>query len=289
MTSENPENPIGSEKSEPNAERKSAEQTDNPKPQVTPRAAQPQATPPKDHCEITCKTKRDWVDIATLCLEAFGLFVLVVYAIATIAIWCANEKAANAAKDAAVAAKSSADTAKKSLHTTQRAYIDIKTPDLNVIKDAQGKLFGIGVRFEWENSGFTRAPYMLEHISIAKLPYALPKKFGFKDGCEPDEDCSNRQGVLPAHQSAGPFLKPITASELDLMIAKKLHVYCYGWNAYRDVFYPDTKTHLTEFCTEFGFTNPVQYADGHPVVLAIPCKVHNCADEDCADYQEKTK
>ena len=282
-------NPADKYEGTPSHQREPDKESENPEQPISPTSTRSKPQPPHAHYQITCNAEKDWWDKAKRYVELAGVIFLALYTGVTGLMYCVNKKSAEAAQDAAVAAKSSADTAKTALHTTQRAYIDVTTPDLNVIKDPQGKLFGIGVRVEWENSGFTRAPYMVSHINIAKLPYALPKKFTFPDRCEPNEDCTNVQSVVAPHQSVGGFLDPITASELDSMVAKKLHVYCYGWSAYRDIFYPNTETHLTEFCTELGFTNPVQYTDGHPVVVASNCKVPNCADEDCGDYRRRTQ
>lgn len=267
-----------------NSRGESENKTDCPKQEVSSAVTKSELPPTQREGSKPRKKQRDWYDYTTGVLEIIGLVVLCIYASYTIKIYCATKKAADAATDAA-------NTAKESLHTTQRAYIDIKTPELNVINDPQGKFFAIGVRFEWENSGLTRAPYMVEHLNIGKLPYILPKKYSFPDRCGPNKKCisDSVQGVLPSRRSAGDSLSPITASELQLMVANKLHVYCWGWNAYRDVFYPVTKTHLTEFCTELGFTNPIQYQDGHPMILAWNCKIHNCADEDCEDYRDKTE
>ena len=63
------------------------------------------------------------MDKMTLVFEGAGLFVLTVYAIFTIFIWCANKKAADAAETAAKAAQQSAITTKEQVHAGQRAYL----------------------------------------------------------------------------------------------------------------------------------------------------------------------
>src|SRR5258707_13296053 len=71
---------------------------DNPTQQVL--ATDPKSELPISHCKY-CKPgkkNRDWFDYGTGALEIIGLVVLCVYAAYTIKIYCANQKAANAAQ-----------------------------------------------------------------------------------------------------------------------------------------------------------------------------------------------
>jgi hypothetical protein len=104
MSLENPETPVSPKQAAPNAQREADEHTSDPNPPVTPTAKKPELNPPAHKYEVTCNKQRDWIDKASFGLEAFGLFVLVIYAVATIAIWCANKKAADAAYNASVTA-----------------------------------------------------------------------------------------------------------------------------------------------------------------------------------------
>jgi hypothetical protein len=61
----------------------------------------------------------------------------------------------------------------------------------------------------------------------------------------------------------------------------------WGWMTYKDIF-PNTKTHVTEFCWRVTEIKYQIAADGKPVgkphFSAGQCAQHNCIDEFCADY-----
>ena len=69
-------------------------------------------------------------------------------------------------------------------------------------------------------------------------------------------------------------------------------MFVWGWITYDDIF-KNTPRHLSEFCDEI--TN----IKGTPEDITDPaanitwelslCREHNCSDERCADYREKTK
>jgi hypothetical protein len=90
-----------------------SQKTENPAPPIV---SVPAEQPCPKHPEITCNTKRDWIDKTTLGLEGFGLFVLIVYTIFAGLMWCANKRAADAAESAA-------RTAALALNISQRAYV----------------------------------------------------------------------------------------------------------------------------------------------------------------------
>jgi hypothetical protein len=92
VTSENPKNPIDPQQSAGNASTEAQDHNKNPNPPTVVGPDPP--PPPAKQCEVTVNTKRDWIDWWTLRLEGFGLFVLCIYTVATIAIWCANKKVA---------------------------------------------------------------------------------------------------------------------------------------------------------------------------------------------------
>jgi hypothetical protein len=147
VTSENPANPIRGGQTEPDAGWKPDEQSAHPKPEVPRTPTQSQATASSHHCEISCNKKRDWIDKVSLGLEAFGLVVLIVYAIATIAIWSTNKKAADAAKSAA-------DTADKTLKQSiadRRPYVTLRT--IGTVKISYGKPIQVNVQMiNWGKS-----------------------------------------------------------------------------------------------------------------------------------------
>jgi hypothetical protein len=146
-----PENPIDPQQAATDTHGKSDKQTNDPKAQVAPAAAQPQTKPPKEHCEVTCNTKRDWIDWATLALEGFGLAVLIVYTIATIAIWCANKRVAEDTHKSVV-------NADRNFRLDERAWV---SPHITTGDFRDKRLFGDGsplvVPIVFQNTGKTPA------------------------------------------------------------------------------------------------------------------------------------
>ncbi len=123
MTLENPVNPIDPENPATDAHGKSDAHSGDPQEPLIPAPTKPEQKPRPHQCEVTCNKKRDWVDKITLGLEAFGLFVLIVYTIFTGLMYCANKKAADAAKSAA-------DTAARQLEMAERPWVSIDTGKL---------------------------------------------------------------------------------------------------------------------------------------------------------------
>ncbi len=117
MTSETES--IGQNESAQDAGRKSDIQVSDTKPNVSPALSVPKVSPTKTHCEITCKTEKNWWDKAKPFVEIAGIILLFVYTLYTIKMYCANRDAANAAKSAA-------DTAHDALVLGQRPWIKIK-------------------------------------------------------------------------------------------------------------------------------------------------------------------
>ncbi|MBZ5686285.1 MAG: hypothetical protein LAP86_14745 [Acidobacteriia bacterium] len=87
----------------------------------------PQLEPPKTHCEVTCKTEKNWWDKTKPWVEMLGAFVLIVYTFYTAKMYCAN-------RDAATAATNAANTAKDTLNISERAYVIFGTPEIDYEK-----------------------------------------------------------------------------------------------------------------------------------------------------------
>jgi hypothetical protein len=90
---ETPGNPTDPQQSTIDTHREPDVQPGGPQPEVSLAGAKPQTKPSKHCCEITCNTKRDWVDWATLALEGFGLAVLIAYTIFSALLWCTANQA----------------------------------------------------------------------------------------------------------------------------------------------------------------------------------------------------
>lgn len=87
MTLENPEHPISPQQAAINAGEKTTEHSDKPAPPSLPSFTKPHLPPTSHKREITCNTKRDWIDKMTLGFEGFGLVVLIIYTITTVLLW----------------------------------------------------------------------------------------------------------------------------------------------------------------------------------------------------------
>jgi hypothetical protein len=111
-------------------------------------------------------------------------------------------------------------------------------------------------------------------------PEPLPDGFNFCDG-ETGE--STVTFIAPESTvSANPI--PISQTDLTKVQEGTLHLYFWGWAAYRDVF-RDSKVHLTEFCSKLT-TISGDIATGNVRFVYTHCPSHNCADETCEDYRE---
>jgi hypothetical protein len=69
--------------------------------------------------------------------------------------------------------------------------------------------------------------------------------------------------------------------------------FIWGWIVYRDMF-PNTKTHVTEFCwkiTEITWKLDAngKHTEDKPDLTASACAGHNCVDEFCEDYSSIAK
>jgi hypothetical protein len=87
----NLEKPNNCQQAKSNAQTESNKQCDESGPEVSSATTQSQSKPSPCGSEIACK-KRDWIDKVTLGLEGFGLFVLIVYTIATIVYACITKQ-----------------------------------------------------------------------------------------------------------------------------------------------------------------------------------------------------
>jgi hypothetical protein len=182
VTSENPKDSIGPHQPAPHASTETNNHKDEPDAPSAAAVVLPNSPPPpQKHCEITVNTKRDRIDWWTVRLEGFGLFVLCVYTVATIAIWCANKNAADAAKTAA-------DTARDALVIGNRPWIKVdlsQTAPLEFLPDGSAK---IGIQERIENIGSSVALRVESWFNVFPLGSTsntfLDAKVKQKEGCD---------------------------------------------------------------------------------------------------------
>jgi hypothetical protein len=117
----------------------------------------------------------------------------------------------------------------------------------------------------------------------------MPANFGFPD-MEGAHDL--RQFVVSPKGIAH------TTTEIPIGFIKvvqngDMHFYVWGWMTYHDIF-RGTPTRLNEFCDEIknikssteDITDPAATFTWDLSLCTVP---HNCSDEECSDYKQKTK
>ncbi len=92
MASENPENPVRPNQTTTDSNSEASDHNQEANNSAPPSVASPATQPCPQHPEITCNTNRDWIDKTTLAFEGFGLFLLLVYTVATIIYACITHR-----------------------------------------------------------------------------------------------------------------------------------------------------------------------------------------------------
>jgi hypothetical protein len=151
---------------------------------------------------------------------------------------------------------------------------------------------GIRVQLDWRNGGSTAAKSVLSRINWHPYSDALKDTFDFRDLPSGSKETETRSFVI------GPEMSVRLNATIRLDYFQRAmsgeHLYLWGWITYRDVF-PNTPTRLTEFCLELanvriGNQKPLADPEAAMQFDPIPCPgLHNCYDEDCPDYKDRTK
>ena len=143
-------------------------------PQVSPTPLPAESdTPPTPTCEkAACEKKRDWLDYVKFSAEIIGLIVLIFYTTFAALQWCANEKAASAAKSAA-------DTAAKSMEIGNRPWVKIKHRVISPLKFDIGGRMGsplalMKVEDTIENVGQSVALNVLSWEDVIPMDIGVP-------------------------------------------------------------------------------------------------------------------
>ncbi len=262
MTSENAENHVSPQQPAPDADRKSDEQPGNPQTQVSLAATQSQATPPNRHCEVTCNTKRDLIDKATLGLELFGLAVLIIYTIATIAIWCANKKAADAAKSAA-------DTAHDTLVMSERSWVGQSGPVWLEFFNGADKQTAVNIHLTLENFGHSPAvsvfhsAELVEHDDLARAAEMTCQFARAQAGIKVPGMATSESSIRHTGQTIFPQHKWGSIYEDGPIKSRAAVLYAVGCVIYRD----DVTDGVwwTRFCQETPWLAS-SYKSGQPLV-----------------------
>ncbi len=171
---------------------------------------------------------------------------------------------------------------------TQRAFVNFSKIKGERIVDADKKKI-IGIRFFviWENSGTTPTKSARGAINIQAWPSELPKGFEFDNLSKLPPTPTVIGPKNTVSQAAFIGINPIIMTQ-----EKKSHLYSWGSMIYNDIF-PDTPARLTEYCVEItniqGTKADLTDPDNFFRWESTPCTTHNCYDENCPDYDKRTK
>jgi hypothetical protein len=170
----------------------------------------------------------------------------------------------------------------------QRATVNVGGPAWQPKLSPDGKAI-TGWRFEYGLTNSGRLP--VKNI-IAQMSISLGDK-------RPDRGLDfNTLPQGPTIQTViGPGFsfsaQPLEVSVEDMkdVASGKKHLFLWGWATYDDGL--SGKKRLTEFCTDFtnvAFSKP-DPTDPTSTLIADwpPCQVHDCYDDQCDDYGERTK
>lgn len=181
-----------------------------------------------------------------------------------------------------------ASDANDSSVVNQRAFASGTSPQLTK-QIANGKLTGVNVTALIINSGNTPAK---SGISESNIYVGVEEP---RDGLNFDNlpQAQRNQFVLGPHGVLQLQPVPLSNGDMESLADNKTHVFYWGWATYHDIF-PGTPVRLTEWC--YSFNNPIwskpDHTDTTTDVTSVntpTCSTHNCYDEDCADYKERTK
>jgi hypothetical protein len=175
MTSES--EPIRENNQTPNTSGKADIQAPQGNPDIPRTSSVPPSPPSKTHCEITCKTEKNFWDHVKTGAEIIGIVLLAVYTGYTIKMYCVNKKAAEAAKDGATAAQNAVRQAERTMHMDQRAWIHVGAIDNQFILGRQ-----IEVPLKIGNTGKTPAKKVTGDLAIQLLKATDDPDFVYTKG-----------------------------------------------------------------------------------------------------------
>jgi hypothetical protein len=159
----------------------------------------------------------------------------------------ATEDTAMAASNSSEAGKAAVEAARagtKVLISTQRAFICFIGEGRIVTRiDESGGITGYDFQLSFENSGSTPATDVSMQFNAHWREDDLPADYSY-----PDYGASGYPmmvGPKIRQFGFGPF---VPREEVKAMIEGKKRIYFYGWAEYKDIFFPETPVHRTEYC-----------------------------------------
>jgi hypothetical protein len=156
-----------------------------------------------------------------------------------------------------------------------------------IAKNVQNNLVvGYSFPVNWGNSGTTPTRSGAYEVNVTALDSAPNDQTAF-DSLPQSEKTPFVFGPKQIIVSAA----YMSLSDLEDASQGRKHAFLWGWAVYRDVF-PKTPVRVSEFCMEIENVtwSASNHADPHTELSVgnTPCRVHNCYDEDCKDYDRMT-
>jgi hypothetical protein len=193
---------------------------------------------------------------------------------------------AEAAKKQAEAAQRESITTREALTSVQRPFIFFGGKASATKTIVEGKITDLVLSWPWENTGVTPTKNARDHTNWLAFPDAIPSNFDFPDVKPVD----NRQFEIAPRSYANSTMT-IPVYMFDQAKQGHVHIFVWGWITYDDIF-TGTKMRLAEFCDEITNVKSTKedITDSTTDItweLSL-CKTHNCADEQCTDYKQRT-
>src|SRR5579864_4051262 len=160
-----------------NASDESDTQTRQPNIDVVRTSSVPARPPTGTHCQIICKAEKESWDKFKDYVELVGIALLAIYTAFTILMYCANKKAADAAKDAANSARDAVELSRKTLIIDQRAWVKVDFPHNQLLLDKLQK--NLSVTVVASNIGKTPATSIQIDIVLEIIGDRFPPSFSF--------------------------------------------------------------------------------------------------------------
>lgn len=180
---------------------------------------------------------------------------------------------ANAMQNAATAMERQNEIAEDVAAQQLRAYVSWVKFDLDLHRDANGRLVEAAIPLIWKNSGQTPARRLVDRISWEIFPGGLPPDFDFPE-VDAEGPCDSL--VLgPGQEFRSIAIRTLTPEEFVQLAAKKVRCFAWGAVSYTDAF---NKRRRTEVATELVIT-PLKNGQHNISFNAIP--QHSGMDEDC--------
>lgn len=196
-------------------------------------------------------------------------------------------KQADAAKIAATAAKTANNTTREALTSVQRAFVFFVGSTSATKTIVNNKTTELTLTFPHKNAGVTPTKDAEARVNWKDFSDGLPSHFNFPD----EGSVQPRQFDIPP-QAFGNGTLAIPIAVMEAAKQGRTRIFVWGWVAYHDIF-GKTPGRLSEFCDEIANikSTPEDITDPSASItwdLSL-CPIHNCFDDRCTDYKERTQ